>query len=97
MKTLKGMTFQTWSNIIVSIDISLPLIDISLLSIILLASAFCRNIKARMLMNQKPNFLFRLVTVILENVNALTGLEGLRANASHGADLPGYCLRDGVL
>lgn len=28
---------------------------------IISTSAFCRNIKARMLMNQKPNFLFRLV------------------------------------
>lgn len=28
---------------------------------IISASAFCRNIKARMLINQKPDFLFRLI------------------------------------
>lgn len=39
---------------------SLPLMGISLLSILLLAqNAFCRNIKAKMLINQKLNFLFR--------------------------------------
>lgn len=52
--------------------------------LIISTNAFCRNIKARMLINQKPNFLFRHIIRDLGKREYALWLEGLRAASSCG-------------